>query len=126
MWFERWFCACHGCGPGNCGFTRNAETVEKIRTRDAMKECETDFWVDLEGRWFRKQDNRCIGEIQQGGRLIWDVQWGRPANLVVTKLKAVSGDVLTYDDADAVSWGQVHRHAQAAIHWNNGEVWLRK
>ncbi|CAE7795803.1 unnamed protein product, partial [Symbiodinium sp. CCMP2456] len=84
---------------------------------------EAELWADLNGLWYRQKDNHCVGEMFEGS-LIWHVQWNLPKE--VSNLQVLSPDTITLGIQDEVLLGKVQRHAQTAIHWSDGDVWLRK
>ena len=90
---------------------------------DALDMKGSDFWIDLEGFWYRQKDNLCVGEIC-GDTLIWHAQWKFPSE--VAYLHIVSQDCMSLEVASQVLMGKVKRGAQTVIHWSDDDVWLRK
>ncbi|CAE7337236.1 unnamed protein product [Symbiodinium sp. CCMP2592] len=140
-----WICAACRCSPECnpsqiCDHGDDAESAETINvpvsalkvldpgacSSDDMYDefCdEAELWADLSGFWYRQKDNHCVGEICEGS-LIWHVQWNLPKE--VSNLQVLSPDTITLGIQDEVLLGKVQRHAQTAIHWSDGDIWLRK
>ncbi|CAE7192266.1 unnamed protein product [Symbiodinium natans] len=119
MWLSSWLgAACHG---GCC--TSGSPTENLVREESV--EADADFWTDLQGFWYLRSDNRCVGEIVEN-RVVWHIQWQRSDTATTTTLHAMSFDTLSCTIDNAFFTGFVLRDAQTSIQWSDGDVWLRK
>ncbi|CAE7544980.1 UBP19 [Symbiodinium natans] len=83
----------------------------------------SDFWHRLQGLWYRQIDGLCVGEIC-GDSMLWHIHWRIPQG--ETPLQVLASDVIMFELDGCVNLGKVHLHAQASIHWSDGDVWLQK
>mmetsp|Transcript_4912 Transcript_4912/g.11473 ORF Transcript_4912/g.11473 Transcript_4912/m.11473 type:complete len:127 (+) Transcript_4912:22-402(+) len=77
----------------------------------------------LNGQWYRRQDQACVGEIENG-YVIWHSHWKSVPP--ISRLLPVGDNGVILDMGGQAYFGEMSFHAQASITWSDGEIWLRK
>ncbi|CAE7194902.1 unnamed protein product [Symbiodinium pilosum] len=101
------------------------EPLENDEVRDPAFE-------GLQGHWYRQEDNLHVGEVA-GRHIIWHVHWKMPEYFSDLEILPRDPDDISGSNIQIkiqlgkhMTIGEVHADAQVAIHWEDGDIWLRK